>query len=185
MKRNKYIIILMLIALPILFFFKKGTINRNKYQDYNLALEAALNDKFNHSKEEKYKNIKLLEKNIENKSILFFKTTRNLNETNKLIDSIFIIEIEKKNNTYTYEVTPDISLDYFGETNNIPYSLIEGVIEVDENRKLYYGIGKIIDKSYKLIIENKNYRDVNIVEDNIFIIIDEKEYQNIQFEKTN
>lgn len=186
MNKNKYLIILVLItlfSLPILFFVKENTLT-NKYSNYDLALESALNAKFNnYSKEEQENSIKLFEKKIENKSILFFKT-KLLIENDKLADTIFIIEIDKKNNKYMYNVTPNISLGY-DEQADQPYSLTEGVININKNKNLYYGIGKIIDKSYKLVTKNKNYNDLCILKDNVFIITDEKKYQKIQFEKIN
>lgn len=183
MKKDKYMIILMMIimlSLPRVSIFKKSIITNSKYQSYDLALEAALNKKLgNHSKEEKENSIKILEKNIENKSILFFKR-KVPNGNNKLTDAIFIIEIDENNNKYTYNVTPYISLDYAGEAD-APYLLTEGIVEINKNKKLYYGVGKIMNKSYKLT--TKNYKDINITEDNIFIITDEKKYQKIEFEK--
>ncbi|SQB33595.1 hypothetical protein [Clostridium cochlearium] len=179
MKKNKYIIILIIFVVSTIFLFKK--ISNNAYKSYDLALEAALNSKFKYSKEEKDKSVKILEKKFENKFISFFKIETS-NQNNKLIDEIFIIEIDKKNNKYFIKLTPNISLDYDGETD-APYSLSEGIIKINENKNLYYGIGKILNKSYKLITENKNYTDINMIEDNIFIITDEKKYQEIQFKK--
>lgn len=182
MKRNRYMIILMLIivlSLPTVSFLKRSVGTNNKYQSYDLALEPALKAKLrNRLKEEN--SIKILEKSIEDKTILFFKR-KALDENNKLTDTIFIVEIDKKDNQYTYNAKPDISLEYKGEVEDVPYLLIEDVVKINGNKKLYYGVGKIMDKSYR--VKNKGYKDINILEDDIFIITDEGKYQKIEFEK--
>ncbi|WP_027624122.1 hypothetical protein [Clostridium lundense] len=182
MKKNRVIIILMLIiflSLLTVSFFKKRTIA--KYQSYDLALEAALSAKLG-KLSDKENSIKILEKNIEDKSIIFFKR-KVLDGDNKLTDTMFIVEIDKKDNQYTYNAKPDISLEYKGEVEDVPYLLIEDVVKINENKKLYYGVGKILDKSYKLVA--KNYKNINIIEDNIFIIADEEKYEKIEFKKSN
>ncbi|GAA0725814.1 hypothetical protein GCM10008905_21770 [Clostridium malenominatum] len=157
---------------------------RPKYESYSLALEAALKAKAGSIKEEEV--IKILEKKIEDKSILIFKAKSKV-KSEQSIDTIFIIEITKKNNKYTYEATPSISLDYFTSNNDVdtetPYSLTEGTIKINESKNLYYGIGKIMDSSYELVTENKNYKEIKRVDDNIFIIVDDKKYEKIEFEK--
>lgn len=187
MNKHKHIlisIIIVILSLSALGILTKITLsNNNKYSNYNLALEAALNAKFsNCSKEEKETITKILEKKIEDTTILFFKTKMPIK--NNKVDTIFIIEINKRNNKYTYNITPNISLDYDVQPKQ-PYSLTEGIININKNKNLYYAIGKIVDESYKLVTENKNYKNIINFEDNIFIIAGEKKYEKIEFKKLN
>ncbi|GAA0725888.1 hypothetical protein GCM10008905_21920 [Clostridium malenominatum] len=183
-KKPKKIYKIIAIASLILMLFLPNiitSINRNKkYKSYDVALETAIKSRVG---DENYgKVVKLLEKNAGDKSIVVLKSKLPFFKEGKITDGVCIVKITEKSGKYKYLATPFFVLDYEGELN-APYALVEGVIEMDKDTKIYYGIGKIMDSSYQLVTENKNYKEINRAEDNIFIILDNKKYEEIEFEK--
>lgn len=183
-KKTKIIYKIAVVALVVLVVFFPNifsSINKNKkYESYDLALNTAIEERV--GKDNYGKVVKLLEKNIGDKSIVILRSRLPYLKEGILMDAICEVEIVKKGDKYMYSSTPFYSIDYAGE-GNPPYSLVEGVVEIDKDKNIYYGIGKIFDSSYRLVTDNKNYKELSMIEDNIFIIVDDERYEKIEFWK--